>query len=550
MYSESVVEIFVRLVENQNLMACVPKRQFVAVPAVDLQLFFNTPAASSKAFDSLISPFGVMPHSTSTILTSVRAILVEQIERTTQSSKADIERFIEESKEKLASLELQISTLVELRDRERACVDSLRYIISPIRTLPIELLVEIFELAINDKTHIGDVHRISQVCLDWRKVAHSTPRLWTRPIYIDLKVYGGQGQLYADGLEAWLARSAPLPVSVSLMLLEDEQGDDRILEHVLRIAPRLHSLHCPNLFPLSIMSRLAECRLDSLEELEVGLFHSDPNISHSPALITAPRLRKSNLIILAAMSHIFVPWVQLTHLTLRCDSPDFILDIVAHCTTLIHASISGTYFDSPISHSTRPRLALNHLRTLSLEFPYPRHVLQILASVSASALEEFHLDSLEMQVRMQLEVPLTAFLMRSPNITRLRMDCGSKALASHEMIVVLENTPRLTHLHLACPWAYSLDDTLLEALLCRDGVAPLVPHLHSLVLDNINEDGFATDALENLFLSRWADSELMTPPGAPAVARWSRLVLLGEFSENFVDSMEMLRRKGLPLDLN
>ncbi|KAJ6466269.1 hypothetical protein C8R45DRAFT_776956, partial [Mycena sanguinolenta] len=95
------------------------------------------------------------------------------------SSKADIARFIEESERKITSLESQIRSLVELRDREWACLDSLRYLMSPIRGLPIELLVEIFRLAIDDKTHVEDAYRISQICADWREVAHTTPRLWT-----------------------------------------------------------------------------------------------------------------------------------------------------------------------------------------------------------------------------------------------------------------------------------------------------------------------------------------------------------------------------------
>ncbi|KAJ6466216.1 hypothetical protein C8R45DRAFT_1020924 [Mycena sanguinolenta] len=498
-----------------------------------------------------------MPHSTSSAMsTSVRAILVEQAERTAQSSKADIERLIEESEKKLASLELQISALVELRDRERACVDSLRYIISPIRTLPMELLVEIFELAINDETHIGDVHRISQVCLDWRKVAHSNPRLWTRPICINLN--GNQGQLYADGLEAWLARSEPLPVSVSLK--QDRAGiDPRMLEYVLSIAPRLRSLsklRYGRCLPLSFISRLAACRLESLEELDLGLVDSDhPAMAESPALTMVPRLRKLNITIDSDRPCVLVPWSQLSDLALHCDSIDFIIDIVAQCPTLTHVSLMSLITpqhtsDVTAAQPTRPFLTLNHLHTLSLDFKYPQHISQFLASVSAPALKEFHLKFWQMERGMRAEVPLTAFLVRSPNITRLRVDCGSTALASHDMIVVLENTPRLTHLHLACLWEYSLDDTLLEALLCRDGVAPLVPHLHNLVLNNINEDGFATEALENMFLSRWADSELLTQPGTPAVARWSRLVLEGESSKEFVDSMEMLRRKGLPLELN
>ncbi|KAF8208498.1 hypothetical protein K438DRAFT_275535 [Mycena galopus ATCC 62051] len=108
---------------------------------------------------------------------SIRAIIIEQTGIIRQSSKADIERLIEESKLKIASLESQISSLVELRDRECARVAAIRHILSPIRTLPVELLAVIFELAISDHTHIKDVFRISQTCSDWRQVAHSTPRL-------------------------------------------------------------------------------------------------------------------------------------------------------------------------------------------------------------------------------------------------------------------------------------------------------------------------------------------------------------------------------------
>ncbi|KAJ6451610.1 hypothetical protein C8R45DRAFT_752344, partial [Mycena sanguinolenta] len=59
----------------------------------------------------------------------------------------------------------------------QASVLALKYILSPMRTLPVELLAEIFDLAIDDYAHIRDAHRISQVCSDWRQIAHSTPRL-------------------------------------------------------------------------------------------------------------------------------------------------------------------------------------------------------------------------------------------------------------------------------------------------------------------------------------------------------------------------------------
>jgi hypothetical protein len=107
----------------------------------------------------------------------VRHAVFEQTERTRRSSKADIERLIEESESRIVSLD-------ELRERERACVAALKYLISPIRTLPIEFLSEVFNLTIHGGTHIKDVFRISQVCFDWRQVAYSTPKLWTRNIRV------------------------------------------------------------------------------------------------------------------------------------------------------------------------------------------------------------------------------------------------------------------------------------------------------------------------------------------------------------------------------
>ncbi|KAF7357520.1 hypothetical protein MSAN_01348300 [Mycena sanguinolenta] len=484
----------------------------------------------------------------------VRAAVLEQTARTRHSSKPDIQRFIEDSEQKITSLESQISTLVELRDRERACVHALRYIVSPIRTLPIELLVEIFRLAIGDETHVEDTYRITQVCSDWRKVAHATPRLWTRPIRVELgdrTVYYRREGLYADGLEAWLARSVPIPVSV-LVNLDRATIDPRILEVLLSIAPRVQSLYCANFFPLPIISRLAGCRLDSLEELRVGMAGSLPT---PPAFTMAPRLRKFSMTLHSNETQVLVPWAQLTDIDLDSESPDIILDILAQCTALTRVSIctSGWPSSTPPQLTQAP-LALNQLHTLSLDVGYPQHVTHFLDLLSGPALRTFHLNFSEMQTRIgqpELEsAALTSFLIRSPDITSLDIRCGPQGLASHQLIATLEHTPCLTHLKLAYVGRNSFDDALVDALSYKDGLgaAPLVPHLHDLVLENIDENGFGKAALERMFLSRWwADGEIMSGP--PAVPRWSYVGLWGKYSEQFMDSMETLQRKGLPLGL-
>ncbi|KAF7357505.1 F-box domain-containing protein [Mycena sanguinolenta] len=436
---------------------------------------------------------------------SVLAILLEQTDRTRQSSKAEIERFIEESEQKIISLESQICTLVALRDRERACVDSLRHIISPIRTLPIELLIEIFLLAITDNSLRRTIHdRI-------RDAHHIT-------------------QLYADGLEGWLARSAPLTVPVSLRLGHRIVINPCTLELLIRIAP-----------PSALLALL-----DSLEVLDLSLIGTDYEMTERPAFAMVPRLRKMSITIYSDEPDVLIPWAQLTYLTLDCDTLDIILDIMTHCTALTHASIGTRAMHNYIG-AHRPLLALCHLHTLSLQFICSELMVHFLGSVSAPALQELHLNASDLSDSIQFEKPL-AFLVRSPNITRLDVRCGSVGPTSHEVIVVLRHTPRLTHLELHD--RRSLDDTLFDVLSYKAGVAPLVPHLHSLVLDRVvDPDGFAEEALEHMLASRWqADGEVTSGP--PTVARWSYVGVGGyRYSEQLMNTVEMLQRKGLPLEL-
>ncbi|KAJ6584483.1 hypothetical protein B0H19DRAFT_1105222 [Mycena capillaripes] len=79
---------------------------------------------------------------------SLYNVVLEQTARTKGSSKAEIQEFIEGSMANITSLESEIAALAERRDRERAIVAVLGSFIAPISTLPVELLAEVFVLAI------------------------------------------------------------------------------------------------------------------------------------------------------------------------------------------------------------------------------------------------------------------------------------------------------------------------------------------------------------------------------------------------------------------
>ncbi|KAF7357527.1 hypothetical protein MSAN_01349000 [Mycena sanguinolenta] len=404
---------------------------------------------------------------------SVRASLAEQTDRTRRNSKTDITQFIEESELKITSLESQLSTL---RDRERSCVDAPQDIFSQIDTL----------VGLRDR---------ESACV--------------------------------DSLRYIISPIRTLPIELLVEIFEFAIGGWTIIEHVFKNASRLRYLDFESC-PFWLFSRLVECRLDSLEELQLGWAGSNDKTATSPELTMAPYLRKLSLI----LDMFSFPGHK---------SPTSGLNP----TLSILPSISLPN----AQHSPLQRYAFPdgvHLDTLSLNVECLEYLTRFLGAVSAPALEALYLDFLRMQdTQMQSAAPLISFLIHSPNITQLKIQAGLCAPPAHELIDTLRHTPGLTHLELSLLSNISLDDTLLEALFCKDGIAPLVPHLHSFGLFwPIKKDQFTLEALERMLVSRWQANDQITS-GSPAVASWRYVGLDKNSPGAFLDS---LRHKGLPVE--
>ncbi|KAF7346024.1 F-box domain-containing protein [Mycena sanguinolenta] len=450
---------------------------------------------------------------TTTSSFSVRAIL----QKAREYSKVELERRVEESEMKIKSLEKQLAALMELRDRERALVATLKSLLSPIRTMPPELLAEIFEHAIGDDTHIKDVFRMSQVCSEWRQVAQRTPRLWTGRISVTLDNKGDQWeQAYIDGWKTWLSRSAALPIPITLTLESADIHHD-LLEEVLKTASRWRSLRLD--FPdhgLTLVRQLAQSGLDSLEEIDLGrTSFIEPLDGVIPSCTTAPRLRKLGMSISSSLP-ILVPWANLTDLTLH---------------DLLKVSVRTVGW--PVLPQARQHnLALNYLRTLSFALcEDAEHFAPFFSNLSAPALQELCLNFGGMcTLERWVEAHFTVFQLQAPNITSL--DFQYAELVSDELIAAIRHAPALTHLKLfRCP---GFDEGVIDALRYEDGVTPLVPHLHYLVLESM-EHYLLDNILASMIATRWwTDATLASRSVPPAVARWTHVELWYDLSGHFL----------------
>ncbi|KAJ7982919.1 hypothetical protein DFH06DRAFT_712552 [Mycena polygramma] len=443
----------------------------------------------------------------------------------------------------IAALEAQLATLAELRDRERATVAALRDLIAPVRKLPVELLVEILILSVHltDSRHTKDAFRVAQVCSRWRRVAHTTPRLWTGRMTIKLEKCT-RGAAYADELEAWLARSAPLSFAVSLTFYGDwDTLNPSVVDTVVSSSPRWSYLQLWSTSP-PLVARIAECKFDSLEEIDIS-----QNCTLLPLSFSAPYLRKA-AIPADPLEFGPMPWAKLTDIYLNGffdERPNTSsLDILAQFPNLATATV-GTNGWPTLPPARRDIVTLSHLRTLSListgKGGEETYLMPFFAGLSAPKLEDLTLD---VEVRCPwVQAQFTAFQQRSPNITHISL-LSLAALRWDDLKAALLHAPSLTHLVLRT-LKPSVNSALLRALQHTEIAVPVAPLLHDLALEGIWREADLTAAIAARW---WTDAELASRAVAPAVARWTRILVPSpnpQLSQPFRKMMEVRRREGL-----
>nr|GAT54876.1 predicted protein [Mycena chlorophos] len=159
---------------------------------------------------------------------------------TMTTSRASLLRArIADAEDDITSLEAQLAQ----RQADKTALEAeLAAIAYPILTLPPEITTEIMLQAVAvSANELPAV--VASVCTRWRRIALSTPRLWTRfsqttsdCCFVDP----------AAALERWIQRSGHLPLDIELEIPQDESRND-ILELLTRNISRLR---CVELFDL------------------------------------------------------------------------------------------------------------------------------------------------------------------------------------------------------------------------------------------------------------------------------------------------------------
>ncbi|KAK0487221.1 hypothetical protein IW261DRAFT_1603331 [Armillaria novae-zelandiae] len=144
-----------------------------------------------------------------------------------QMSLSEQERLLEQVRAQKAELEQQLLVVTQLETRLVKSIADHRTLLraSPIRSLPVELLGEVFlahcaESGLDDSsgaTFRERRLRLLWVCSRWRAVALSMPRIWVA-LSVDCAFYRTEGaRSRIPVLERWISSSGRLPLSIAFV---------------------------------------------------------------------------------------------------------------------------------------------------------------------------------------------------------------------------------------------------------------------------------------------------------------------------------------------
>ncbi|KAF8072228.1 hypothetical protein FPV67DRAFT_1412017, partial [Lyophyllum atratum] len=226
----------------------------------------------------------------------------------TDAEVPKIRQIVSDALEKRQRIEDRISRFSALIDDlhlQRKAMDEHirdhRTLISGIRKLPVEVMQTIFCWCLpsrNCAMSSGEPPLLlGRVCSTWRQISFSTPQLWSSlhvaPPYGHGRDKSDLLVRYGEAIEAWLSRSASLPISISFV---DDQhppysgrpvstdSSHYLLDIIFRYSRRWKHLNSRILHDyMGFLTRLTENDVPVLETVQLEVVNARPE-AHFPSL--------------------------------------------------------------------------------------------------------------------------------------------------------------------------------------------------------------------------------------------------------------------------
>ncbi|KAJ6512974.1 hypothetical protein C8R45DRAFT_961982 [Mycena sanguinolenta] len=413
----------------------------------------------------------------------IRALLLEPVHEL-----ARIDARIEE-------IELALEQLKEQRALLKTPIDAHRALISPIRRIPQDVLIEIFRACLpSEHDALIDFAEapllLSRICRHWRNVAYSTPMLWSAihiPSPDSLDTPSNFLARLEKIVEEWLKRSATCFLSVSLFdpivrLLPEFDKHPLVLQ-LLPFSRRLRRLTLTG--DADLFRPLLKLGLEDLPHLKSLAMQCHGDGPDFPNAFELPTLEDVTLQMSSTLDPRSLPlhWSQLTTLRLECDPVwtehgqkgglDFAgaFNVLRMCPVLVHCDL-GITKNSKETLDTSP-ITLPHLQTFVLRgglflfdtwFPF-----LVVPNLRSLRLGHARHD--------QGDDPADRLTQEGS----MRVTIDTRCITTLGIRDVLRSFPLVSHLRLFHPSGGNVDDEFLESLGSL-GTRTLCPMLTDMII--------------------------------------------------------------------
>jgi hypothetical protein len=392
----------------------------------------------------------------------------------------DIEAGLSRLDDEMSQLRMAMDHLATERQKLEMSLDEYRSLVAPIRRIPPEMLCEMFMHCLVDGPNSFDVTKaplhLTFVCSKWRRVAISSPRLWS---YISLD----KASMATELLQTWLLRSGSSPLT--LVFKEDGCGDATLAvsSYLNAIIPHSHrwrdvTFSMVGTYFMLLEDRVAEIK-DHLPMLErLNLERLDFVDQPMTIFENAPML---NTVTLMDHSRYLLPWHQLKHYHACTFSTTECLHLLQQCTNLTHWTLEYAYMDDDMLSTSMVPLVHSQLQSMYLVFDGDdvNDVCKLLDSIRLPALQILDISTSGGSSN-STQTHISSFLDRSS----CNLQCLTLRISWHddELVIFLQQLLSLVELTLHESTSLMVTEQVLRRMTYVPGSHVLVPKLKRLAI--------------------------------------------------------------------